>query len=135
MNDILSYQKKFSKVSLKDNTSLSFAINQEKNVDKVFKKFVESKSMTEKTRKPLKPAGTRPGIMYGSCKAHKASVGNCPPFGPILLVFNTPTYNLAKCLVPILKPLTTNEFTVKDSFHLLKKLLINNMVSLWVVWM
>ena len=30
---------------------------------------------------------------------------------------NTPTYNLAKFLVPILKPLTTNEFTVKDSFH------------------
>ena len=28
---------------------------------------------------------------------------------------NTPTYKLAKVLVPILKPLTTNEFT--DSFH------------------
>ena len=31
--------------------------------------------------------------------------------------FNTPTYKLAKFLVPILKPFTTNEFTVKDSFH------------------
>ena len=30
---------------------------------------------------------------------------------------NTPTYKLAKFLVPILKPLATNEFTVKDSFH------------------
>ena len=30
---------------------------------------------------------------------------------------NTPTYKLAKFLAPILKPLTTNEFTVKDSFH------------------
>ena len=30
---------------------------------------------------------------------------------------NTPTYKLAKFLVSILKPLTTNEFTVKDSFH------------------
>ena len=29
----------------------------------------------------------------------------------------TPTYKLAKFLVPILKPLTTNEFKVKDSFH------------------
>ena len=55
--------------------------------------------------------------MYGSCKVHKASVGNCPPFRPILLALNTPTYKLAKFLVPILKPLTTNEFTVKDSFH------------------
>ena len=29
---------------------------------------------------------------------------------------NTPTYKLAKFLVPILKSLTTNEYTVKDSF-------------------
>ena len=29
----------------------------------------------------------------------------------------TPTYKLAKFLLPILKPLTTNEFTVEDSFH------------------
>ena len=48
MNDILSDQKKFSKVSLKDDTLLNFAINQEKHVDKVLKKLVESKSMTEK---------------------------------------------------------------------------------------
>ena len=30
---------------------------------------------------------------------------------------NTPTYKLAKVLVPILKPLTTNEFTVTDLFY------------------
>ena len=117
MDDILSDQKKFSKVSLKDDTLLNFAINQEKHVDKVLKKLVESKSMTEKTRKSLKPVGTRPGVMYGSCKVHKASVENCPPFRLILSALSTPTYKLAKFLVPILKPLTTNEFAVKDSFY------------------
>ena len=117
MNGILSDQKKISKVSLKDDTLINFAINQEKHVDKFLKKCVESKSMTEKTRKSLKPVGTRPGIMYSSCEVHKASVGNRPSFRPILSVLNTPTYKLAKFLVPILKPLTTNEFTVKDSFH------------------
>ena len=55
--------------------------------------------------------------MYDSCKVYKASVGNRLPFRPILLTLNTPTYKLAKFLIPILKPLTTNEFTVKDSFH------------------
>ena len=55
--------------------------------------------------------------MCDSCKVHKATVGNCPPFRPILSALNTPTYKLAKFLVPILKPLTTNKFTVKDSFH------------------
>ena len=77
--------------------------------------------MTEKTKKSLKPVGTRPGVMYGSCKVYKANAGNCPPFRPILSSLNTPTYKLANFLVPILKPLTTNEFTVKDSFHFAKK--------------
>ena len=84
MNDILSDQKKFSKVSLKDDTLLNFAINQEKHVHKVLKKLVESKSMTEKTRESLKQVGTRPGVMYGLCQVRKASVGNCPPFRLIL---------------------------------------------------
>ena len=102
---------------MKDDTLLNFAINQEKDVYKVLKKLVESKTMTQKTRKSLKPVGTRPAVMYGSCKIHKANLGNCLPFRPILSAFNTPTYKLAKVLVPILKSLTTNEFTVKDSFH------------------
>ena len=136
MNDILSDQKKFIKVSLKDDTLLNFAINQPyQHVDKVFKKFVKSKSMTEKTRKSLKSVGTRSGIMYGSCKVHKASVASGPPFRPILPALNTPTYKLVKFLVPILKPLATNEFTVKDSFHFAEEIVINNMISLWVVWM
>ena len=134
MNDILSDQKKFSKVSLKDDTLLNFAINREKHVDKFLKKLVESKSMTEITRKSLKPVGTRPGVMYGSCKVHKASVGDCPPFRPILSALNAPTYKLAKFLVPLLKPLTKMNSQLKFLFILLKKLLINNMIILWVVW-
>ena len=31
--------------------------------------------MTEKTRKSLKPVGTRTGVMYGLCKVQKASEG------------------------------------------------------------
>ena len=61
--------------------------------------------------------------MYGSCKKHKASVENCPQFWPILSALNTPTYKLRKFLVPILKPLRTNEFTVKkDTFHFADKI-------------
>ena len=80
MNDVLIDQKKFSKASLRDDTLSNFAINQEKHNDKVLKRLVEPKSMREKTRRSLKPVGTRPGVMYGSCKVHKASVVNCPPF-------------------------------------------------------
>ena len=43
-------------------------------------------------------------------------------FRPILLVMCTPGYDLAKFLVPILKPLTENEYKVHHSFHLKVKL-------------
>ena len=48
MDNILSDQKKFTIVYLKDDTLLSFPVNQEKHVDTVLKKLVESNSMTEK---------------------------------------------------------------------------------------
>ena len=41
---------------------------------------------------------------------------HCPPFRPILSAINTHTYKLATFLVPILKSLTSNEYTVEDSF-------------------
>ena len=71
--------------------------------------------------------------MHGSCKVHRASVENCLPFRTILSVLNTSTYKRAKFLVPVLKPLTTNEFVVKDSFHFAEE--ISNLISLWAVWM
>ena len=39
-----------------------------------------------------------------------------PKLRPILSAINTPTYKLAKFLVGIMEPLTTDEFTVKDTF-------------------
>ena len=40
----------------------------------------------------------------------------CPPFRPILSAIGTPSYEIAKFLVPKLSSITFNEFTVKDSF-------------------
>ena len=48
---------------------------------------------------------------------HKEAKNGLPPFRPILLVIGTPTYKLAKYLLPFLTPLTQNEYTVTDSFH------------------
>ena len=47
--------------------------------------------------------GSKPGILYGQVKVHKQVKGNCPSFRSILLAFGTPTYDLAKFLVPIFK--------------------------------
>ena len=45
-----------------------------------------------------------------------------PKFRPILSAVNTPEYNIAKFSIPILEPLTHNEFTVKDSFTFAKEI-------------
>ena len=117
MENLLSDQRKFEKVTLKNDAFLNFVVNQEKRIDTIFKKLVDSNSMSKEMRKFVKPVGTRPGIMYGNCKVHKQQVDGCPPFRPILSALQTPTYNLAKFLVPLLNLLTKNEYTVKDSFQ------------------
>ena len=117
MENLLSDERKFERVTLKNDTFLNFVVNQEKRIDTIFKNLVDSNSMSKEMHKSIKPVGTRPGTMYGLCKVHKQEVDGCPPFRPILSALQTPTYNLAKFLVPILDPLTKNEYTVKDSFH------------------
>ena len=70
--------------------------------------------MLKEMPKSIKPVGSRPGTMYGLCKVYKQEVDGCPSFRPVLLALQTPTYNLGKLLVPILDPLTKNEYAVKD---------------------
>ena len=60
--------------------------------------------------------------MYGLAKVHKIVTDGLPSFRPILSAIGTPTYKLAKFLVPILEPLTTNEYTIKDSFTFAEEL-------------
>ena len=43
-------------------------------------------------------------------------------FRPLLSAINTPGYNLAKFLIPILENLSRSEFNVKDSFKLAKEI-------------
>ena len=60
--------------------------------------------------------------MYGLAKLHKSVTDGLPSFKPILSAISTPTYKLAKFLVPILEPLTTNEYTIMDSFTFAEEL-------------
>ena len=78
--------------------------------------------MAEKSSNLLKPAGSRLIVIFGLSIEYKSIIGNYMPFRPILLALNTPTYKFAKLLVPVLKPLTTFEFRVKNSFHFAKKI-------------
>ena len=64
----------------------------------------------------LKAVRSRPGIIPGFCKVHKAITDVFPPFKPIISANESPSYNLSKFLVPKPSSITFKEFTVKDSF-------------------
>ena len=74
----------------------------------------------------LHTVGSRPGILYGRAKIHKPIEDGVPPFRLILSDIGTPTYKLAKFFVPLLAPLTSNEYTIKDSFSFAEELLSFN---------
>ena len=60
MENFLSDESKFQKTTVKDENFFNFITSQEKQV-----KFI--KNLLGETQRHLKPVGTRPGIMYGSC--------------------------------------------------------------------
>ena len=69
----------FEILNLKNDGILNFAINQE-NVLKIFLKNMLRLSISEETKRPLKPVGTRSGITYGLRKVHEDIIDNCPSF-------------------------------------------------------
>ena len=91
-------------------------------INEILKSLKSSDSLSDKQYKNFKAVGSRDGVIYGICKVHKAIVDVCPPFRPILPATGTPTFEIAKFLVPILSCLTINDFTVKDSFSFAKEI-------------
>ena len=67
------------------------------------------------------PPGSKPGILYGYGKIHRALEDGISTFHPILSAIGTSTYKWAKFCDKLLKPITTNEYTIKDSFSFAKE--------------
>ena len=80
------------------------------------KKLQNKNAISVETYIKVRPVGSKLGTLYGSAKVHKPLKNELPPFRRILLVIGTPTYKLAKFLVPTLSDITQNQFNVKDSF-------------------
>lgn len=105
---ILSDPTKFSKVK-KD--TLRLLISREESLQRTIRSLKATKQLTKREKKSIYPTGSQPGIFFGSPKNHKQGV----PLRPIISTKGTFNYALAKFLVPLLKPLTTNQYTIKDS--------------------
>ena len=115
---ILSDTSKFKPMKFKDeHGDLKYILEKEQEIRSFLAKLVENGVITPEDQKQMNPTGSAPGILYGLCKVHKVvPEGQVPPFRPILSAIDTPSYKLAKYLVPILSPLTVNEYVTKDSF-------------------
>ena len=71
----------------------------------------------------MKPRGSKFVILYSLCKVQKGLIHHCSPLRPILSAIKTSSSNIAKQILPILKPITTNKFTIKNSFELAKEVI------------
>ena len=87
----------------------------------VLKDLKNKEEITEVDYSHLYQCSSCLGILYGMAKAHKPVINQCPSLRPILFAINTPSYKLAKFLVPLLTPLTSNNFTIKDSFSFVEE--------------
>ena len=116
MNELLQDQSKFRTLRMSNGSDYNYIINQEIRISNVLRKLKNNGSMTESTYQRLNPTGSQPSVLYGLAKVHKPTVNNIPKLRPILSAINSPTYKLSKYLNSLLKPFTTNEHTVKDSF-------------------
>ena len=74
----------------------------EETINLTLKKLQKSKLLSKEDFRKLLPKGSQPGILYGSAKIQKTLINNIPKFRPISSAINTPSYNIAMFLVPIL---------------------------------
>ena len=82
----------------------------------MIKRLENDRKISEKEYELIYPRGSRLDILYESPKIHEPVINNCPKFRPILSTIGTPTYKLAKFLIPFLSPLISNQFSVHDPF-------------------
>ena len=125
MLTILNDVSKFQRVS----TPLPVILRrQEDKLNNFLRPLLKQSIIDEATYRSLYSSSAQPGRLYGLLKTHKPDL----PLRPILSALNTFNYNLAKYLVPILAPLTTNEYTVSDSFSFAKELCNLNLGSVYM---
>ena len=130
LTEIISDKTKFREI----NIPLSkFTLRIEDKINKFLRIIKSMKMLSETHYSDLRVSGSGPGILYGLPKVHKKDFAKKFQFRPIFAAYNTPSFKLAKFLVPILSPLTTNEFTVENSSKFVQDITkINNAHELFM---
>ena len=116
IKSLLLDSSKFIQLPIDEDKWINYIINLKSKPKDRFKVLKNEEKISEKEFDSICTVGTTPEILYGNPKVNKTVINKTPKFRRILSAINTHIYVLAKFLNPILPPLTTNEFTVKNSF-------------------
>ena len=123
MQNNLSDSSRFSETFIAKEKHLNYLINIEKQITDLLKQLNCFQGISDTEYKKINPRGSRFGILYDLCKIYKSLIDNCCPLRPILSAIKAQSYNIAKHLAQILEPITTNKFTIKNSFEFAKELI------------
>ena len=113
MEPIVSDESKFKPI---EESMEKFTLRIEDKINRFLLKLKNLKKITSDVYNKLRSTGSSPGILYGLPKIHKPDFSSKFQFRPIFAAYKTPSFNLAKYLVPILSPLTTNQYTVENTY-------------------
>ena len=87
----------------------------EQRIPDLVKSLKTQNEISDKNHDTLYQPGLKPGMLYGLGKIHKSLEDGISTFRPILSAIGTFCDTL-------LKPITTNEYTIKDSFSFAKEI-------------
>ena len=120
MASIINDHTKFKHLKFAD--PLLTTLKCEDKINRFLRKLKKEAIINQLEYDEMYSSGSSPGVLYGLPKVHKPNV----PLRPILSAYNTSNFNLAKYLVPKLAHLTTNTFTVKNSYTFANEIVTND---------
>ena len=115
MESILSDTNKFKPLN---DDPIKTTFKQESTVRRFLRKLNKSKVISNELFSKFAPTGSRPGILYGLPKVHKPNI----PLRPIVSSINSHSFNIAKFLVPLLRPISVSQCLINDTFSFLQEL-------------
>ena len=119
MHQILSDTTKFCEVGPPE---FSLIFKTEDKINRTLKQLKDDSYISDITYRSLYSTGSSFGILYGLPKVHKDNV----PLRPILAAYNSPSFSIAKFLVPLLKELSVNQYTLNNSSQFVPDILQQN---------
>ena len=135
IEEILNDHTKFSDLDIPAGKEINYITNLQKTITSDLKLLKDEEIIDKATYKTIKLVGSRPAVLYRLRKVHKETNVGLPPFHPILSAIGMPTYTLAKLLLPLLMPLTQNEYRVTDPFHFAEEICKQDPIYTWLVYM